>query len=333
MELTPHQAAAVHASLRRARFEIIPMKGVEDQLAHLPDDASITVTASPTKGLEATLELASTLATAGHQVIPHLSARLFTGRDHVADVMAQLDDLGVEEYFVPAGDAPEPAGPYEGAADLLPDIRKLGFAGRIGITGYPESHAFIDDATTISAMAAKAPQANHIVSQICYDPGTTASWVRVVRDRGIDLPIHVGLPGVVPFRRLLKISSRVGLGDSMRFLTKQHGVAKRLLTGYQPDHLVEGLADTAADETLGVAGWHLFTFNAVEDTVSWWRRQLAATAAAADTTTPRTTATADTVDATGSSSDQDATADLAHEPDSRPTTANHHRHDHRPGIA
>lgn len=329
MELAPHQAAAVHATLRRARFEIIPMKGVDDQLAHLPDDASITVTASPTKGLAATLGLTSTLAAAGHHVIPHLSARLFTDRDHVADVIAQLDDLGVDEYFVPAGDAPEPTGPYEGAADLLPDIRELGFTGRIGITGYPESHAFIDDATTISAMAAKAPHATHIVSQICYDPATTASWVDAVRDRGVDLPIHVGLPGVVPFRRLLKISSRVGLGDSMRFLTKQHGVARRLLTGYQPDHLVEGLADTVADETLDVAGWHLFTFNAVEDTVSWWRRQVAATAAAADTATPRTTDTTDTASAIG----DDATADLAHEPDRRPTTANHHRHDHRPGIA
>lgn len=280
MPVTPRQAAALHASLRNARFEIIPMKGVEDQLDHLPTDAAVTVTASPTRGLDATVDLTATVAAAGHRVVPHLSARLLVDRHHVADVLARLAELGVTELFVPAGDASEPAGAYEGAADLLPVLRDLGFDGPIGITGYPESHSFIDDATTISAMAAKAPYASHIVSQICYDPAVTVGWVRAVRARGVDLPIHVGLPGVVPFAKLLKISMRVGLGDSVRFLSKQHGVAARLLAGYTPDDVVEGLASTVAGDH-GVVGWHLFTFNAVAATATWWRDQLASTRAAA----------------------------------------------------
>jgi len=252
------------------------MKGVDAQLVHLPPDAPITVTASPTHGLDATVALATTVAAAGHRVVPHLSARLFADRDHVAHVLARLADAGITDLFVPAGDVAEPAGPYEGAADVLPVIRDLGFEGGIGITGYPESHSFIDDATTITAMAAKAPHATHIVSQICYDPAVTAKWVGAVRARGIDLPIHVGAPGVVPFRKLLAVSMRVGLGDSVRFLTKQRGVATRLLAGYDPGHLVGGLADLVADPAARVTGWHLFTFNAVESTVAWWRERVAA---------------------------------------------------------
>lgn len=269
-------ATARLAALRTARFEIIPMKGVDAQLVHLPSDAPVTVTASPTHGLDATVALATTVAAAGHRVVPHLSARLFADRDHVADVLARLADAGITDLFVPAGDVAEPAGPYAGAADVLPVIRDLGFEGGIGITGYPESHSFIDDATTITAMAAKAPHATHIVSQICYDPAVTARWVGAVRARGIDLPIHVGVPGVVPFRRLVAVSMRVGLGDSVRFLTKQHGVATRLLTGYDPGHLVDGLADLVAARAARVTGWHLFTFNAVESTVAWWRERVAA---------------------------------------------------------
>lgn len=280
MDLSPAHAAAVHESLTRARFEIIPMKGVEAQLPHLPDEAPITVTASPGQGLEATLELAAAVVGAGHRVVPHVSARLVRGPSHLDDIMGRLDELGVDEYFVPAGDATEAAGPYEGAADLLAAIRERGFTGRIGITGYPESHAFIDDETTIAAMADKAPHATDIVSQICFDSMVTKNWVTAVRARGVDLPIQIGLPGVVPFSRLLRISMRVGLGDSVRFLRKQHGVATRLLTGYQPDHIVEGLAPAVADPAQGVSGWHLFTFNAVEATVAWWRSQLAATAPA-----------------------------------------------------
>ena len=39
----------------------------------------------------------------------------------------------------------------------------------VGISGYPESHHFISDETTIEAMFEKEPMATYIVSQICFD--------------------------------------------------------------------------------------------------------------------------------------------------------------------
>ena len=42
--------------LRNSRFDILPLDGIEDQVReHLPTDVKVTVTASPRKGLEATL--------------------------------------------------------------------------------------------------------------------------------------------------------------------------------------------------------------------------------------------------------------------------------------
>ena len=260
----------VVASLERARFEIIPMKGVDDQLPFLPAGVTVTVTASPTKGLDATLELAERVAQRGNPVVPHLSARLVEGREHLARILARLEALGVEEVFVPAGDTEIPAGPYEGAADLLEEMTDLGHhLQRVGITGYPESHAFIPDATTIAQMTRKAPHATAIVSQICYDPTIIRSWVSEVRARGVDLPIYLGVPGVIDRAKLLRVSLRVGLGDSIRYLRKQHEVATRLLTGYTPDELVGGLGDLIDHPDARVAGWHLFTFNEVERTERW----------------------------------------------------------------
>ena len=61
--------------LRRPRFEILPLDGIEDQVReHLSPDLKVTVTASPRKGLEATLSLSERLAAAGYPVVPHLSA-------------------------------------------------------------------------------------------------------------------------------------------------------------------------------------------------------------------------------------------------------------------
>lgn len=270
--------SGVAASLRRVRFEVLPLAGVEEQIAHVPDGAIVTVTSSPAKGLEATLALCERLRDRGVVAVPHVAARLLRGRDDVAALLRRLDGTGISEVFVVAGDAPEPAGPYEGALGLLREMADLGHTlERIGVTGYPESHASIPDDDTIRAMDAKAPYASYIVSQICYDPSTIERWVGAVRARGIALPIYCGIPGAVDMARLLRISLKVGLGDSVRFLRKQGGVVRRLVAGYSPDPLVEGLAHLLADPASDVAGWHLFTFNEVENTEQWRQARLART--------------------------------------------------------
>ena len=49
--------------LEGARYEVLPTPGTEAKvLEHLPRDRVVTVTASPSKGLEATLDLAERLA-------------------------------------------------------------------------------------------------------------------------------------------------------------------------------------------------------------------------------------------------------------------------------
>ena len=237
----------------------------------------VTVTASPTKGLDPTLALAEQLASAGYQVVPHLSARLVLDDGHLRSILAQLEDARLREAFVVAGDASQPAGQFEGAADLLRAMGRLGHSlDEIGITGYPESHPLIDDETTIQAMFEKAEFATYIVSQICFDAAVTRQWIENVWARGTRLPIHVGLPGVVRTRRLLAMSARLGLGDSTRFLRKQGRVVGRLLLpgAYSPDALITGLAPALADPAPKVAGFHFFTFNELEATERWRRRQL-----------------------------------------------------------
>ena len=265
--------SAVAASFARPRFEIIPMKGLEQQLPYLPADAVVTVTSSPTRGLDATLTLSAALTRReNHRVVPHIPARLVRDRSHLTDLMDQLLGLGLEEIFVIAGDAAQPAGPFNGAVDLLRAMAEIGHDLQIGVTGYPESHAFIPDDTTIQAMFAKEAFASYVVSQICYDPAVVARWVAAVRERGTQLPIYVGLPGAVDFAKLLRVSRKVGIGDSMRYVRKQWADVAKLIGGYRPDKLVDGLAATVGDPAANIAGWHLFTFNEIRNT-EVWRRQ------------------------------------------------------------
>jgi methylenetetrahydrofolate reductase (NADPH) len=270
-------APSLLAALQRPRYELLPLDSVEDQVSeHLPPGSKVTLTASPTKGLEATLAAAEALARRGYAVVPHLSARLVHDRSHLEEVVARLRAVEVRDVFVIAGDARRPAGEYGGAAELLEAMGGLRdtFAD-IGISGYPESHHFISDETTIEAMFAKGPMATYIVSQICFDADVIATWVRRVRDRGTLLPIWVGVPGAVDSRKLLRTSLRIGLGQSVRFLRAQHGLLRRFLSPrlYTATELLEKLSPTFADPAARMGGIHVYTFNELKKTESW-RREL-----------------------------------------------------------
>jgi methylenetetrahydrofolate reductase (NADPH) len=269
-------AGAVAELLRRPRFEILPLDGIEEQvLAHLGTEVKVTVTASPRKGLEPTLDLSERLARAGYPVVPHLSARLVRDRSQLEEVLLRLLEAGVRELFVPAGDAPEP-GEFHGAADLLHAMGPLRERfDEIGITGYPETHHLISDEETIQAMFEKAPMATCIISQICFDAKMIAGWIREVRRRGTALPIYIGLPGSVEYAKLVRISMRIGLGESARFLALHRSWMRRLLTRqFKPDPLLRRLAPTLADPAANIGGFHLYTFNEVERTERWRRRAL-----------------------------------------------------------
>jgi methylenetetrahydrofolate reductase (NADPH) len=269
-------ASAVAELLRSSRFEILPLDGIEDEVReHLSTDTKVTVTASPRKGLEATLALSENLARAGYPVVPHLSARLVRDRAHLEEVLARLQEAGVRELFVPAGDATEP-GEYQGAAELLEAMgdTRTQFE-RIGITGYPESHHLISDDETIRAMFAKSEMATDIISQLCFDPATIAWWIGAVRARGTRLPIWIGLPGCVDNKKLVRITMKIGLGESSRYLRHNRNVLARVLTRqFKPDRLLDGLARVVTDPDANVGGFHLYTFNEVARTERWRRRTL-----------------------------------------------------------
>ncbi len=275
MEETKHTLVE---ALRRPRYEVIPLQGVEEAVVeHVPKDVKLTVTASPKKGIETTLEFAERLTKQGYEVVLHLSARLVVDEAHLKDILERLRESGIREVFVVAGDPDEPAGKFAGADELLPVMAEIGHDfEEIGITGYPESHPVISDEVTIEAMYDKEPHATYIVSQICFDPKVTADWVRRVRRRGVELPIYVGMPGSVSRQKLLRISRNIGLGESARFLKKQRSRLLRLFLpgGYSPDRLIRGLTPSLADPQNKVRGFHIYTFNEVEKTEAWRRKKL-----------------------------------------------------------
>jgi methylenetetrahydrofolate reductase (NADPH) len=238
----------------------------------------ITVTASPTKGLEPTLALTERLTAAGFRVVPHLSARLVRDGAHLAEIVARLTAIGTDDVFVPAGDADPPAGQFASALDVLEHLAELGSPfPRVGITGYPQSHPKIEDDVTVQAMWDKRRHATYIVSNLCFDAAVLRQWIARVRRRGITLPLLVGLAGPVDRARLVQMATKIGVADSARFAAGHSSALLRLSTpgAYQPERLLDRVGAVLAAPASLVDGLHVFTFNQVRQAEQWRQALLA----------------------------------------------------------
>lgn len=286
---SPHEHDAGHDFLRQAlsrpRYEVIPMRGALTRASRLPPGATVSVTCSPRRGMSATVELAEQIHRLGYRAVPHLAARRFHSRAHLEQTMARLTEAGIQDVFVVGGDGTDQAGPFACGAELIATLAEIQPGLRsVGIPCYPEGHAFIGTQMLDAALDDKCFFAGYMVTQICFDAAVIDAWLARIRARGVDLPVHIGIPGVIERRKLLGIALRIGLGDSTRFLKKNSGFMGRL-TGpsrFTPDALIHELADLPDREEHAIAGFHINTFNQVESTETWRREQLECLAEASD---------------------------------------------------
>jgi methylenetetrahydrofolate reductase (NADPH) len=266
------QPSALARLLELPRFELLPQRGVEAEVAALPAGTTVSITCSPRHGVDHTLDLSERLVAIGYRVIPHLAARMVRDRGHLERIVERLAAAAIDEVFVIGGDAPSPVGPYRDAGDLLEALLELPHAiARVGIGGYPEGHAFIPEAKLLEALRFKQPRADYVTTQICFDAAALVSWIGAMREAGIGLPVIVGLPGVVDRRRLATIALGVGVGPSLRYLSGHARELARLARArlYDPTGLAGAVAAHLDEPGLRIAGAHLFTFNQVEATLRW----------------------------------------------------------------
>jgi methylenetetrahydrofolate reductase (NADPH) len=271
------QRAALARLVSTAKLELIPLRHAPERVAELPPGATVTVTASPSHGIEATLDIAELAAAAGHTAIPHLSAHMIRDRAHLAELLARISAAGMHRAFVVGGDAKDP-GEFHDALSLLRAIDDHGHElTEIGVTAYPEGHVDIPPELLLSVLLEKQRYASYMTTQMCFSPQAIVTWVGTVREAGVTLPIHLGTPGVADLAKLMTISARIGIADSARYLKKNRNMVGRLLTPgkFGPDALLEGLGPALVDRGVRIEALHIFTFNQIVATVEWQREMLA----------------------------------------------------------
>ena len=271
-----------------AKVELIPMKSLERAVTELAPASNISMTCSPAKSIETTLDETAALVAAGHHVAPHISARMVQTPEHLAAIRQRLTEIGVREIFVVGGDALEPGCYFDAIEFIAAFIEHDDAAGddqrqvdHIGYTSYPDTHPFITNEQLHDALHAKqrlildSGRTAHVSTQMCFSAEQIRTWLRAERASGFTVPVHLGIPGVIDRTKLMTMGVRLGVGTSLRYLSKNKKALGKMMTqrSFEPDQLLKPLAGDLAE--LGIEGIHLYTFNQVAATEDWRTKTLA----------------------------------------------------------
>ena len=82
-----------------------------------------------------------------------------------------------------------------------------------------------------------------ITTQFCFDSKTVINWANDIKNKGIDIPIHIGIAGPAKLQTLLRYSIECGVGASIKILQKRALDLTKLLLPYKPTSILSELAE------------------------------------------------------------------------------------------
>jgi methylenetetrahydrofolate reductase (NADPH) len=260
VEVTPRETARLDAVARM-----------------LAPGAAVYVTHLATVGFDQVLDTARQVRARGLRPVVHLAVRAIPDMNALDRALGRLVDEGVSDLLLIAGSM-APSGEIGDTLQVLESIalRRRAFAG-IGVAGHPEGNPGVDPGLVERALARKHEIVAefglplHVVTQFGFSPEPILRWEQRMRDDGIDLPVHVGLPGLTTPAKLVRFGLSCGVGPSLAVLRKQsRGVLTLATQEYRPADTVAGIARAvAADPDSLISALHFFPFGAVLPTAAW----------------------------------------------------------------
>jgi methylenetetrahydrofolate reductase (NADPH) len=248
-----------------------------DEAAHLiAADTPVAVTFLPGEAMDDRIDAAVRIRELGFEPMPHLSARRIFSQAELATMMTRLvEEAGAKRVFLVAGDPPEPAGPFSDTLQMIQTgIFESSGITAIGIAGHPEGHPSVDRDRLWQWMEDKMAairsrgMAPLVVTQFGFNPDAFLQWLVEMRERGIDAPVRIGVPGPAGIKRLLRYATFCGVGSSTAVL-KKYGISLGNLIGTSgPDKLVDALRIGFGPEH-GRVRLHFYPFGGLKPTVEW----------------------------------------------------------------
>ena len=278
--------AAIHPNWEKPRSNMVDgyslemtakeLDGLREAAPLIRPNTQIAVTFLPGEEIEQRVEAAVLVRELGFEPIVHLSARRLQSEEQLDSYLRDITTkAGVKRVFVIAGDPPEPEGPYENSLQIIESglLEKHGIE-IVGVGGHPEGHPNNTKAELWDWMEKKlaAVRAHGmvplVVTQFAFDDDAIIEWIAEMRERGIDVPVRLGVPGPAGIKRLLGVAKRCGVGASASVM-KKYGISLTNLIGSAgPDKLVNSL-EKGLTEKHGRVRLHFYPFGALKASAEW----------------------------------------------------------------
>ncbi len=251
---------------------------IADYREHLRPGTMVAVTFLPGSDFTDTIKVAKRLRDEGFEPAPHFAARSVPNHLAFEGYLERIvGEAGVKKVVALAGGVDKPLGPFGSSMALLETglFDKHGITS-IGVAGHPEGGPDISDADIAAALkwkngfAERTDASVYVCTQFCFESAPIIAWDRKIQAEGNTLPIHLGVPGLATLKTLIQFAKSSGVGNSIRFLTKQARQVTRLLTVNAPDQLVRELAAyKAKDPKCGITHAHMYPLGGMRRSAAW----------------------------------------------------------------
>ncbi|MXP42174.1 methylenetetrahydrofolate reductase [Altererythrobacter soli] len=278
--------AAIHPNWEQPRSNMVDgyslemtakeLDGLREAAPLIRPNTQIAVTFLPGEEIEQRVEAAVLVRELGFEPIVHLSARRLQSEEQLDNYLRDITTkAGVKRVFIIAGDPPQAEGPYENSLQIIESglLEKHGIE-IVGVGGHPEGHPNNTKEELWDWMERKlaAVRAHGmvplVVTQFAFDDDAIIEWIAEMRERGIDVPVRLGVPGPAGIKRLLGFAKRCGVGASASVM-KKYGVSITNLIGSAgPDKLVNSL-ENGLTEKHGRVRLHFYPFGALKASAEW----------------------------------------------------------------
>jgi len=218
----------------------------------------------------------------GFEVMPHFPARIIADQATLADWISRYqNEAGVKQALLLAGGVDKPYGDYRDSMQLLDSglFDKAGFTD-LHVAGHPEINKDIDpDGSRANVNAAlgwkqafskRTDAKMALATQFCFESGPVIDWANDLTERGIDIPVHIGIAGPAKLQTMIKFALACGVGPSLRVLQRRAKDVSKLLLPFEPTEILSELADhKAANPEFNIAKVHLFPLGGIKTGANW----------------------------------------------------------------
>jgi methylenetetrahydrofolate reductase (NADPH) len=263
-----------------ASIEISPKQAMESEdLGGLfPVGTRVYITDMGADSAETITASAKRMTDFGYSAVPHFASRRLTSRDLLENKIRMLSsEAGVTDVLIIGGGLQNQAGEFNSTMEVLETglFDKYGIKN-MGIAGHPEGSPDFDEAMVEQALKLKQAFAERtdakmrIVTQFGFDSEGFIRWEKGLPTIGVHLPVHLGVAGPAKLTTLVKYAAMCGVGNSIQFLKKRGSAITSLLSGFDPDEVVNPIEQNFTDNPgSAIKQIHVFPFGGTRKSAEW----------------------------------------------------------------